>query len=225
MCADFAAHGRPGLSNRECHWIAPVTRCSAAWLRPAISYSPYRTRPEGQGQDSQGQKKTNEFKEKPTSKRGREEVTVAGVCWWGRQHSAILSHLSWLTTGRKASCILQIDRITKTAATTPKSPGQISVLAGETAKETKKGPTKKRPQDLSWTSKSHRVVERCTLKLVSCQPPSKHLVLCIFRRHGACFHRFFGPSLRKFRLTTTSRVARERQSFALGPSLSGDADE
>ena len=24
MCADFAAHGRPGLSNRECHWIAPV---------------------------------------------------------------------------------------------------------------------------------------------------------------------------------------------------------
>ena len=24
MCAGFAAHRRPGLSNRECHWVAPV---------------------------------------------------------------------------------------------------------------------------------------------------------------------------------------------------------
>ena len=42
MCAGFAAHGRSGLSNRECselHWIQP-----GPWLRPAKSYSPYRTR-------------------------------------------------------------------------------------------------------------------------------------------------------------------------------------
>ena len=47
MCADFAAHGRPGLSNRECHWIAPVLLAAVQpgpWLRPATSYSPYRTR-------------------------------------------------------------------------------------------------------------------------------------------------------------------------------------
>ena len=33
------------------------------------------------------------------------------------------------------------------------------------------------------------------------------------------------PPVRKFRLTTTSRVARARRSYAWGPSLSGDADE
>ena len=39
--------GRPGLSNRECHWIAPVLLAAVQpglWLRPAISYPPYRTR-------------------------------------------------------------------------------------------------------------------------------------------------------------------------------------
>ena len=32
-------------------------------------------------------------------------------------------------------------------------------------------------------------------------------------------------TMRKFRLTTTSRVARARRFYAWGPSLSGDADE
>jgi hypothetical protein len=42
--------------------------------------------------------------------------------------------------------------------------------------------------------------------------------LCCLAFETACL-------LRKFRLTTTSRVARARRSYAWGPSLSGDADE
>jgi len=63
---------------------ASVTRCSAAW-------SDKRARGKGH--------RTNEFKDKPTSKKireGREEVTVS-VCVC--VYSAILSHLSWLTIG------------------------------------------------------------------------------------------------------------------------------
>ena len=47
MCAVFAAHGRPGLSHRECHWVAPVQLAAVQpgpWLRPARSCSPYKTR-------------------------------------------------------------------------------------------------------------------------------------------------------------------------------------
>ena len=38
MQADFAAHGRPRLSYREHHWIAPMRLTAAQpgpWLRPA----------------------------------------------------------------------------------------------------------------------------------------------------------------------------------------------
>ena len=54
-------------------------------------------------QDTQTNKPTNEFKDKPTSKRyargGRKSGWRVCVWWWGRQHSAILSHLSWADTG------------------------------------------------------------------------------------------------------------------------------
>ena len=89
MCADFAAHGRPGLSNRECHWIAPVLLAAvqpSPWLRPAISYSPYRTRQTCQRDKVTGQPRQTKNKRIQGQanlqkiREGREEVTVAGVC-------------------------------------------------------------------------------------------------------------------------------------------------
>ena len=70
MCADFAAHGRPGLSNRECHWIAPVLLATVQpgpWLRPAISYFPYRTRQTCQRDKVTGQPR--QIKQKQTNSR------------------------------------------------------------------------------------------------------------------------------------------------------------
>ena len=87
-CADFAAHGRPGLSNRECHWIAPVLLAAVQpgpWLRPATSYSPYRTRQTCQRDKVTGQPRQTKNKRIQGQanlqkiREGREEVTVAGV--------------------------------------------------------------------------------------------------------------------------------------------------
>ena len=104
MCADFAAHGRP-LSNRECHWIAPVLLAAVQpgpWFRPAISsLTELDRRARGTGpQDSQDKQTTNEFKDKPTSKRyarGGRKSRWRVCALMGP--AAILSHLSWLTTG------------------------------------------------------------------------------------------------------------------------------
>ena len=65
---------------------ASVTRCSAAWSMAPAGYfllTELDRRARGtRSQDSQDKQKTNEFKDKPTSKRYArgEEVTVAGVC-------------------------------------------------------------------------------------------------------------------------------------------------
>jgi len=84
----FAAHGRPGLSNRECHWIA-WTRCSAAWSTapPAKSYSPTeqdRRARETRQQDSQDKQTNKRIQDKPTSnwcaKGGRK--SRRRVCVW-----------------------------------------------------------------------------------------------------------------------------------------------
>ena len=102
MCADFAAHG---LSSRESHWFAPVPLAvvqPGPWLRPATTYSPYRIGGEDRrdqanrtAKPKQKHKRIKRSTKPPTKREKREEITGA-VCvyCWGRQSSAILSHLS-----------------------------------------------------------------------------------------------------------------------------------
>ena len=111
LCADFAAHG-PGLSNRECHWIAPVLLPAvqpSPWLRPATSYSPYGTRQTSQrdrvaGQPRQTKNKTNSRTSQPPKDTRGGGCHGGKVCvhWWGRQHSAIPTQSP--TQGRSLCC-------------------------------------------------------------------------------------------------------------------------
>ena len=48
MCADFTAHGRPGLQQRVPLDRASVTRCSAAWSMAPAGYFHSPDVPDGQ---------------------------------------------------------------------------------------------------------------------------------------------------------------------------------
>ena len=97
MCADFAAHGRPGLSNRECHWIAPVLLAAVRpgpWLRRAITFSPCRTR-----QTCQRDKVTGHPKQ---TKNTHTPATVTSslpsrIFWSGLSLNSFVFCLSWLS--------------------------------------------------------------------------------------------------------------------------------
>ena len=102
MCAGFAAHGRPGLSNRECHWIAPMWLTAVQpGLRPAKSYflTEQDRRARGTRQQDTQDRLTNkriQTSQPPTDTR-REEVTVSEVCddgAGGPLHFLVIS-VSW----------------------------------------------------------------------------------------------------------------------------------
>ena len=81
MCADFAAHGAsPGCPTESAtgsrQLLAAVQLGSGRLFPTPLTELDQRDK----ARTAKAKKRTNEFKEKPTSKRGREEVTVAGVC-------------------------------------------------------------------------------------------------------------------------------------------------
>ena len=102
MCADFAAHGRPGLSNRECHWIAPVL---LAAVQP--SPCPYRTR---QTSQRTGHRTANTNKNKRIQRAnvqkiraGREDVTVARCVFTDGASSTLQSLVTQLAENRHSN--------------------------------------------------------------------------------------------------------------------------
>ena len=79
MCAGFAAHGRRAVQQRVPLDRASVTRCSAAWSMAPAGYIllPLQNKkdvPERQGnRTAKTNKRTNEFRDKPTSNRKQRE--------------------------------------------------------------------------------------------------------------------------------------------------------
>ena len=101
LCCSRALHT---VQQREPLVRTSATRCSAAWSMAPAGYNllPLQNRRWGQERPSnrtakpkQKHKRIKRSTKPPTKREKREEITVA-VCvyCWGRQSSAILSHLS-----------------------------------------------------------------------------------------------------------------------------------
>ena len=85
---------------------ASVTRCSAAWSMAPAGYNllPLQRRARGTKQQNSQAETTNkrikgQTNPQPKKGRGRKSKWRECVCCWGRQSSAILSHLRKLTGG------------------------------------------------------------------------------------------------------------------------------